>query len=514
MYRGRKLSRRIALLVALLAALAIAPWGAPAAASTGLTSTTLTISSVGDDFVTQGQNYFLYSPNDNMTVTLNSTGSFISVYANLGTANDWMLEFGATKDWQLNPGTPLHVGTYMHASNRTTAPDEPYLSFGGLGRGEDVIGDFTIQEMTTDADGHLTSLWLTFRMRNVIGEIRYQLPVDGAVEVGPSHMWMPETEPNSPPATGSVTVWNPGSQPVQLGSSSLSGPQVADYSIASDGCAGQTLAPGQTCSVAVTQHPLAVGESDATLAVPEGDGGTIHEVSLTSFVRSTHTEVTLESAPGDYIGQGQNFDFTLANTVFAPQNDSDASRIQIDFGSWVATFGSPAGPALVPGQTYTNGFSVFGNGRGCDGYTGTFTVDEVAFDQWGDLQSLVVRFEQYCDSSATAPLRGKIAYQADGVAVTNPTPRGPARRAGRGHRLLVSGQVAGGRRGQTVGIKLQRKESGRFVTVTKRTLKLGKLHIYKTRLHPAKGGGACRVVARLPQTKAAVSRRAYRRFSC
>lgn len=509
------MSRRGLVLVVLLAVVALVPWAAPApaiAAATDSSTTSVTIISTGNDFVTRGQNYSYNAPADNVIVTLSATGSVVSVYVNLGTSDDWIMQFGATKNWQLNPGQPLQVGEYVHASNVTTSADEPYMSFGGQGRGENVIGDFRIREMTTDSNGHLTSLWLTFGFGNVFGDVRYQLPSDGGVSVAPADMQWPDSEPDTPPGTAQVVVRNPGSQPVEIGASSVTGAEAADYPIMSDGCAGQTLQAGQSCNVEVGHQPVAVGESDATLHVPEV-GGPTQDVLLMGFVRSTHTEATLHSSTGDYIGQGSSYDFTPADGGFNVQPDSTPSFVQLYFGpgGWEGTFGSPDGPPLTPGTTYTNGFRVNGDGRGCDSYHGTFTVDELSFDAWGNVQSLAVNFTQYCDNS-TAPLTGEIDFQADGVAVTVARRSGAARLRS-ANQLVVSGQVAKGRKGQAVRLLLQRKASGKYVTVVQRTLTLDGSSIYKTRIAEPRAG-ACRVLAKLPRTKAAVARQAVRNFKC
>lgn len=71
----------------------------------------------------------------------------------------------------------------------------------------------------------------------------------------------------TPSVLRTVTVLSDGQQPVQPGAVTLSGPDVADFAIGGNGCAGKTLAPNETCAVTIRFTPSADGQRNATLTV-------------------------------------------------------------------------------------------------------------------------------------------------------------------------------------------------------------------------------------------------------
>lgn len=103
-----------------------------------------------------------------------------------------------------------------------------------------------------------------------------------AVDTGTSH-------------TDQVTVTNDGYLPRVLGSVTVSGAQAASFSLSSDGCSGQTLAPGSSCSLSVTFAPAAVGAFAAQVNVPDNAPNSPDVVSLSGFAVLT-PPVLLQSA--------------------------------------------------------------------------------------------------------------------------------------------------------------------------------------------------------------------------
>jgi len=491
-------------LAAVLVALVVAPSGGAASARAAASGdTTVALTSAGD-WVTQGKDFFFDPSSASISATLNGPSSLsVSVWQSNYV---WFhLSFGAPT------GQDLAVGDYVHAARDATAPNEPYIDVGGEGRElEGELGSFRIRRLTTDGDGNLTSLWLTFEVDvggYLFGEVRYNVPPDGSAVVEPGDLLWPEMEPDEPALIATAFVWNPTSGPVQMGSASISGPSAGDDSILSDTCSGETVAAGGACRIRVRYRPLAVGNSVAALEVPEV-GGPTHEVSLDGFVRSTSTEFKLQSDPGDYIGQGENFDFPASNSSFSIQSGS-TSDVYVDWagggknGNWTGDFHVPDGQVLTPGTTYTGGLSVSGNSRACNAYSGSFTVTDFTMDAWGQVQSFGIEFTQYCGTVAAGPaLHGTLDYRVDDVSVTHAAKR-----------LIVSGQVSSGARGQTVHVELDREVSGHFVRVTRKALSLNGLSIYSIRLARPKSH-TCRVIARLPKSGAALPATVSRTFHC
>jgi len=141
-----------------------------------------------------------------------------------------------------------------------------------------------------------------------------------------------------------------------------------------------------------------------------------------SVVPAVSGSLTMTSDPGDYIGQGLNWSYSLPPDSFGSQilfsNGVEAIVNGANGDWWYLDFGAPFGARLTPG-TYTNaarwpfqdpsqpGLSVFGNGRGCNTLMGSFTVLDATYAQDGSLQSFHATFEQHCEGFAAA-LRGEV----------------------------------------------------------------------------------------------------------
>src|SRR5262249_50120232 len=106
------------------------------------------------------------------------------------------------------------------------------------------------------------------------------------------------------------------------------------------------------------------------------------------------TLLYLNSAPGDFVGQGEQRVITSASGFFAAHADG-VGGLQVSvvgFGNgpfWQVSVAPPSGATLAPG-TYESaarfaspagpGLDVSGESRGCDFVSGRFTVHEVVFD--------------------------------------------------------------------------------------------------------------------------------------
>jgi hypothetical protein len=134
--------------------------------------------------------------------------------------------------------------------------------------------------------------------------------------------------------------------------------------------------------------------------------------------------------PGDYITGGQEYAYDTALgdgvTVAGSANDSTVS-ISVNGSNgdwWFLDFDAPGSQPLTAGTTYTGvrypfngtgaGFSLYGNGRGCNELTATFTVTEASFGDNGYVASFDATFEQHCEGGEPAA-RGE-------VKITNPPP--------------------------------------------------------------------------------------------
>lgn len=115
------------------------------------------------------------------------------------------------------------------------------------------------------------------------------------------------------------------------------------------------------------------------------------------------------SDAGDAIGQGSAGIYAGAIATFDMQGDSTGFTYSVSGlrDAWTIQL---AAPRLKTG-TYTSGFSVSGDGRGCGTYAGTLTISDVRFDTSGALTALKASFVQHCDGAAPA-MRGTIDFNA------------------------------------------------------------------------------------------------------
>lgn len=140
------------------------------------------------------------------------------------------------------------------------------------------------------------------------------------------------------------------------------------------------------------------------------------------------TLFTMTGETGDYIAGPATYTYTPADATFSTQGTSGQayfSVIQPGLAHWwYLDLRSPAGGDLVAGTTYTDaqrasfavaphpGLDVYGDGRGCNTVSGSFTVLEIARDaDTGTITKFAATFEQHCEGG-TAAARGAIYYHS------------------------------------------------------------------------------------------------------
>jgi PKD repeat protein len=142
--------------------------------------------------------------------------------------------------------------------------------------------------------------------------------------------------------------------------------------------------------------------------------------------------VYLESASGDYIGQGRTYTYTPTDATLTLNAVAGHLAVRVQGNQiWTGDFqGKTELTQLQPGY-YPNvtrypfhdgsigGLSWSGDGRGCNTLTGWFAIDSVTYVD-GVLRAIDLRFEQYCEGTSAA-LRGEIHWTAD----DSGTPSGP-----------------------------------------------------------------------------------------
>ena len=135
-------------------------------------------------------------------------------------------------------------------------------------------------------------------------------------------------------AAKTVTVTTLAPTAVTPGVATISGPNAAEFSIASNGCSGQVTAQDASCQISVTFSPAATssGPRSATLTVPHNSFGSSLQVPL-SGTATAPTEAPAISVSPSSIDFGQvreifghaDQDVTVTNNGTAPLAISDVS---------------------------------------------------------------------------------------------------------------------------------------------------------------------------------------------
>src|SRR5260370_26980064 len=153
--------------------------------------------------------------------------------------------------------------------------------------------------------------------------------------------------------------------------------------------------------------------------------------SAVAFGATPQTFLTLNSQPGDYIGQGITQTLTPADGTFSVSNSSDAVSISFNTPTysqfWYLDFGSAStvkfGRGEYDGAQRTAfrsptrpGIDVSGDGRGCNIDAGRFMVSDFALNTDGTIARLGIDFEQHCEA-ATPALYGSVRYNSSVTAI-------------------------------------------------------------------------------------------------
>jgi hypothetical protein len=332
------------------------------------------------------------------------------------------------------PGEQLQEGVYTDAERAPfRSPGHPGLDIWGEGRGCNIVeGSFEVKEIDVGPAGEVTRLWLRFEQHcegwqpALFGEIRLAQPDTPApAEALPTEVHWPALDLGGAAEVVPVSV-RAGGSAVTVESVSVSGPSEGDFAVELDECTGSEVPPGDVCDVWVSFVPGKEGTRSGTLNVA-GDGGLDLEVPLVGFAHGGFTQVLLDSDAGDWIGGGGFFAYDPSVATIGVFGDS--SRVvffveSFDGDDWSAVFEAPAGQQLAAGVTGTH-VDVTGNGRGCNGTTGSFQVSEAAFRPDGRPLHLGLGFVQHCSGEAPK-LCGTFEFRAPNGSASPPAECDPS----------------------------------------------------------------------------------------
>jgi hypothetical protein len=391
--------------------------------TTAAAQTSVTMNSQRGDFVGQGQSYDFTPADSTITASIIRDGVIASGVQVTVTApgQSWTLSFAAPSPGWLLPGTYTGATRYPFQ-----APGTPGLDVSGDGRGANMVaGQFTVTQAVYDASGNVVSFAASFTQYGdgssaaLTGQVDFNFTNNEQRGVLAN-----DTDPNPGATLTAILVSNPSHGAVTLNSdgsftyapnAGYAGTDSFTYE-ANNGLANSNVA---TVTLNPDYPPQA---QDDAYALP---------ANSTFTAGAGATFLTMDSQPGDFIGEEQPYFYTPANSTFTATAFANTVQVQVtQFGeSWTLDFQAPNSGRLVPGlypasvawpsQTVGSpGLSVSGFGRGFSTITGQFTVTQAAYDASGNLISFAASFVQYADGSSGA-LTGQVAFDC-----TNPLPGG------------------------------------------------------------------------------------------
>ncbi|MFC5548510.1 hypothetical protein [Massilia aerilata] len=151
----------------------------------------------------------------------------------------------------------------------------------------------------------------------------------------------------------------------------------------------------------------------------------------------TANSITLQSEPGDAIGQGKSYQYSASNAVITVTAVKNRLVVEVKGDEqWTGVFQTGGNAAELKIGEYTavplyrdnmdagaSGLTWWGNGRTCTSSTGSIIIDNVAYAN-GFLQAITLRFQRTCNGAAAA-LRGTVNYTVNDKS-TAPLPASPA----------------------------------------------------------------------------------------
>jgi hypothetical protein len=156
-------------------------------------------------------------------------------------------------------------------------------------------------------------------------------------------------------------------------------------------------------ALALTAGALGMGDANAQ---PVTDGG-----------------FAFSGDPGDYISGGGSYKYSPRdNDVLDVSTNGNHAAVSVQGANgdwWTLDLAAPEGQPLKAGvydgasrypfqPPSMPGLSLYGNGRGCNQSTGTFTIREIVLGPFNYVHKLDATFEQHCEGDPDTAARGEV----------------------------------------------------------------------------------------------------------
>jgi len=385
---SRVLARVLGAVLVVVPSAAVAAAAPAGAATTGVTSFSY-VSQPGD-YIGQGRSGSITDPSQ---FRISGTAGVVTVAIDTGT-EWWSLDLAAPR------GQQLGTGSYENITRARFNTTYAGLDVSSTGRGcNEVKGRFTVNAISADAAGRVTSLDATFTQfcdastGGLSGTVRYAAPAAAGLVLTSSNPASVADEPIT--LTARVS---PGTGPVSF----VDGSQVIGQ--ASADAAG--LARFTTARLAAGNHTLTAKQGTSTVSSP-----------VTQVVAAAVPSLWFASQYGDYVGQGATAAYVPPDATVRLSGSAAFATVSVDDASsgdwWSLSVAAPPGATLQVG-TYTGavrasfrgtgqpGLDFSGSGRGCNEVSGSFTVTSIATNPDGTLANLDVTFTQFCEAGAVS----------------------------------------------------------------------------------------------------------------
>lgn len=364
-------------------------------------------------------------------VTVTGNADYAEVRAE-GTQGEFSFEFKAPE------GRTLEVGEYPFAERYPFGPKNlPGLSVSGDGRGcNNSNGRFTILDIGFNSAREVDRLWALYEQHcegpegpALFGEVRVGEPPGTAPEiVQPAAVQWPQTAVGVSTDVVPITV-GAGEAGAQLGGVVLEGADAGDFHIVADECEGITLPANARCTVTVSAKPTTTGLRSAQLDV-SGRSGAETQVALSVDTEAPPEPpagsefVTMVGEPGNWVGGGVDRLFDTQQSVRVSGDSAEAEvTVEGKDGQFEFIFAAPEGQGLHDGS-YTKaerwpferkrhpGLDISGEGRGCNTENGSFTIQEIGFNESGEIERLTALYEDHCEGPHSPALFGEVRVGA------------------------------------------------------------------------------------------------------
>ena len=401
----------------------------PNIASASTPQTFLTLISQPGDAVGQGVTE-TYTPSDGTFSVTNATNTVSIAFQTPTVGHFWSLQFGSPTSEKFG------LGEYEGAQRTAfRSPTRPGVEVSGDGRGCNIdTGRFLVSDFALNSDGTIARLAIDFEQHcegapaALYGSFRYNSAVLAVPRFGVGSTYTLKGNEGTSDATIIVSLCLPSSSTVEVNyaTADAGAIQGTDY-VSTTGTV--SFAPGETWHsvvIPVIGDRLARGNKRFRVKLSAPAGAPIGAALATVLIRDPNipqTVLAMSSQPGDYIGGGGQYLFTLSDGTFTPFNAANVVTFSISNGNfWEAEFAGPTSARLGVGN-YDNarrypfqpdgtpGLNLDGAGRGCNTLTGNFDVLKARYSSTSVLQSFSANFEQHCEGGAAA-LFGWLRYHS------------------------------------------------------------------------------------------------------